>query len=301
MKVPPSSPSSVNNLPSVHRLIVGQDEEVLSFLAVRPVHTFFMTGLIQDNGLESESNRGTFYACRDPRGQLQGVALIGHAILIETSWNAATEAFARVARGCPTPQLIRGEFGEVERFWRCFTADADVAHLRNRESLLILKRTPPAAASHGTVPVLLRVATLDDLPQVMSVNAAMACEERGVNPLERDPIGFRQRSANRIRHGRVWVCGDHDRLTFKADLIVDTAQAAYLEGVYVHPEWRGEGFGSRCMSQLGRMLLERTRSICLTVNEANLGARAFYHNLGYEFHSNYETIYLKHTNHCVAA
>src|SRR3982751_3556297 len=39
----------------------GNQDEVLAFLAERPIHTVFMSGLIRDNGLISFANRGTFY------------------------------------------------------------------------------------------------------------------------------------------------------------------------------------------------------------------------------------------------
>src|SRR5215208_6363229 len=57
--------------------------EVLAFLEERPVHTVAMAGFIRDNGLVSPLNRGTFYGCRNSEGRLEGVALIGHATLID--------------------------------------------------------------------------------------------------------------------------------------------------------------------------------------------------------------------------
>src|SRR5689334_2357107 len=57
--------------------------EALTFLATRPVHTVALRGFIRDNGLESSRNRGKFYGYRNCEGQLEGVALIGHATLVE--------------------------------------------------------------------------------------------------------------------------------------------------------------------------------------------------------------------------
>src|SRR5436309_3200537 len=78
----------------------------------------------------------------------------------------------------------------------------------------------------------LRQATLDDIEQIMPVHAQIAFEESGVNPLERDPEGFRRRTARRIEQGRVWVWTEGGRLIFKADVIADTPEAIYIEGVY---------------------------------------------------------------------
>src|SRR5712671_4180731 len=72
----------------------GHQDEVLAFLAQRPIHTVFMSGLIRDNGLVSVCNRGTFYGCRDREHRLNGVALIGPKTIIEAREQIALEVFA---------------------------------------------------------------------------------------------------------------------------------------------------------------------------------------------------------------
>jgi hypothetical protein len=69
---------------TVGELSETETNEVLAFLSERPIYTVCMMGLIRDNGLVSEHNRGSFYGCRNSEGRLEGVALIGHATLIET-------------------------------------------------------------------------------------------------------------------------------------------------------------------------------------------------------------------------
>jgi predicted GNAT family acetyltransferase len=139
----------------------------------------------------------------------------------------------------------------------------------------------------------LRRATLADLPEVMAVNASMAVEECGVNPAERDPIGYRVRTARRIEQGRVWVWARDNRLVFKADALAETPGAVYLEGVHIHPEERGKGYGLRCMSQLARTLLRDADAVCLVANERSEAARKFYRKAGYRFVGRYDTIYLQ--------
>jgi hypothetical protein len=125
----------------------------------------------------------------------------------------------------------------------------------------------------------------------------MAVEQCGINPLEVDPHGFRQRCAGRIERGRVWVSvGADGQLDFKADVMAETPDAVYLEGVYVRPDARGMGLGGRCMLQLGRELLAHSRAICLLVNESNLQAQNFYRKLGFNLRGLYETIYLHKTD-----
>lgn len=266
----------------------SDEAEVLGFLARRPIHTVFMSSLIGDNGLVSPHNRGSFYACRDLMGQIDGVALLGHATVIETRTEHSISAFAGLARNCQNSHLIRGERDTVGGFWKHYASPGQEPRLVRSERLLEL-RAPLRSFEH----VDLRRATLADLDKVMAVNTSMAFEEGGLSPMQRDPQGFRHRTARRINQGRVWVWIQDSRLIFKADLIGQTPQVSYLEGIHVHAEERRKGYALRCLSQLSAILLGSTQSICLTVNEQNKKAAALYEKAGYQFHSNYETIYLR--------
>ena len=85
---------------------------------------------------------------------------------------------------------------------------------------------------------------------------------------------------------------ENNQLVFKTDIVSQTPQAAYVEGVYVDPEKRGKGYGFRCVSQLTEYLLMRVGSICLTVNEKFPEALTFYQRAGFDIASRYDTIYL---------
>jgi ribosomal protein S18 acetylase RimI-like enzyme len=263
--------------------------ETLKFLAVRPIHTVFMASLISDNGVVSPLNRGAFYGCRNREGHLEGVALIGHATIIETKSQESIETFARFARSSSPTHLIRGEQETVESFWNYYSDGKQAARLICRE-LLLKRQTIPTNVD--VVPGLRR-ATLADLEMIVTVNASMACQENGINPLAKDGVGFRQRSARRIRQGRSWVWIENEQLVFKTDIIAQTPQAAYLEGVYVAPEKRGKGHGLRCLSQLTEYLLMGVGSVCLTVNEKYPETLNFYKRAGYDIASRYDTIYLQ--------
>src|SRR5918996_570006 len=78
---------------SVFELTEDDRNEVLAFLAERPTHTVCMAGFIRDNGLVSPHNRGTFYGCRNSEDRLEGVALIGHATLLDARSERAMQEF----------------------------------------------------------------------------------------------------------------------------------------------------------------------------------------------------------------
>jgi len=275
---------------TTHPLKGTHEPEALAFLAAPTLQNVILSSsFIRDNGLESPFNRGTFYACRDAEGRLEGIGLIGDIILVEARSDAAFAAFARLAQGYTRADVIMGERENLERFWGYY-AEGGQAPRRFCRELLFEQRRP--ADMCEAVPGL-RLATPADLDQVTCAHAQMALLESGVNPLEVDPDGFRQRCARRIDQQRVWVLTEGGRLIFKADVIAETPHITYLEGIYVTPEERSKGFGSRCLSQIGRTLLKRTKSICLLVNEQNQKAPAFYRKAGYELRGSYDTIFLR--------
>lgn len=265
----------------------GEKGEVLEFLAQRPIHTVFMATLIHDNGLDSPYNRGSFYGCRNLKGELEGVGLIGHATIVEARTDRALAAFADIANSTPNAYLIRGERRIVDSFWKLYANNGHQARLVCRE-LMFEKATSPSVEPVSE----LRLANAGDLEQVMAINALMAFEEGGVNPLQRDPAGFRLRTERRIQQRRVWIWMNQDRLIFKADIVGDTPEMIYLEGIFVHPQERLRGYGKRCLSQLCVNLLGRSQSICLTVNQRKSDTIGFYVRSGFDYHSEYQTIYL---------
>jgi ribosomal protein S18 acetylase RimI-like enzyme len=269
--------------------LLGENEaEVLDFLSAHPLLTFVMTGWIRDNGLVSQLNRGTFYGSRNQRGELDGVALIGHVTLFETKSESALAAFAKLTNDCSSAFVVMGETHRLNSFLEYFPKDRRPRQVC-REELFEQRSKEPVEDVVGC----LRRATPEEVDLVVPVHAAMTLEETGVNPLETDPLGFRKRCFRRIQQGRVWVCIKDEQLLFKADVISDLPEVNYLEGIYVIPERRGQGFGTRCMKQLTNTLLTHTKSVCLLAKEDKSAAQACYRSAGYKLREHYETMFLE--------
>jgi GNAT superfamily N-acetyltransferase len=281
-------PSSATDNCRVELLSDSDCAEVLAFLERRPINTAYLTGLIRDNGLANELNRGAFYGYRNQQNQLEGVALIGHATLMEISSDEAIKAFAEVAQRCQAIHLIMFEENRIDKFWGGYAGVG--REMRHAGRQLLFELRWPIEGSRVS---RLRLATVQDLPLLIPVHAEMARDESGIDPRERDAAGFSARYARRVEQGRTWVLIEDGKLLFKADVIAETPETTYIEGVWVNPEMRWQGYGRRCMSQLARMLLWRTKSICLFVNDENTDARKFYKQSGYHLRSVYDTIFVK--------
>jgi len=274
------------------RLTNDDESEVLRFLAERPLHNVVMAGLIRDNGIESKFNRGNFYGSRNAAGNLVGVALIGHAIFIDARSDDALSEFAKLAQQFPRTHMLMGEKGLIERFWQYYAPNGDPQHRICREVLFELTKQ----STRTEYVANLRLARVSDLAHVVPVHDTMAFEESGVHPLQVDPDGFRQRCQRRIEQGRTWLVVEQDQLIFKADVISNTPEVIYLEGVYVHPDHRGQGIGSQCLAQLAQQLLNRTNSISVLVNEERPEAQKFFRKLGFVPRGWYDTWFLRTQN-----
>lgn len=263
----------------------GPDEaEVLRFLNLRPVHTVVMTSFILDNGIGSELNRGKFYGYRGAGGELEGVALIGHNTLVEARSEESLKALAFVARKSRTPiHLIMSSANSAEDFWRYYGDGFHEPRLTCTEFLFEVSFPFMVPNCNWDV----RPAKPSELTQVAEAHAAIAFMESEVDPMQQDREGFMKRVLRRIEQHRVFVVYDGDKLVFKADIIAETADVVYLEGVYVAPEYRGQGVGSSCLAKLTLHLLKRVQNVCLLSNINFIEAHMMYLKAGF-----------KHTDSC---
>jgi GNAT superfamily N-acetyltransferase len=266
---------------------VGTEEEILSALAAPTMTNVVMAGFIRDNGLVSPQNRGCFYECRNQADKLEGVALIGHSILFDAFSEGAIEGFASVARSGPSPHLLMGEHNAVQRFWRYY---ADHGQSPRQVCPILFMRRTEQFQPRPDVPEL-RLARPEDLEPIVRAQADMVIETSGVDPLRKDPLGFRQRYLRRIDRNRVWVLMNNRHLLFKLDVITETPDATYIEGVYVNRDERGKGLGQSCLAATGRKLLQHTKAIHLFVENENTRTIAFYLKVGFDIGGRYDLLY----------
>jgi predicted GNAT family acetyltransferase len=136
----------------------------------------------------------------------------------------------------------------------------------------------------------LREATLDDLDLLLPACAATHHEELGVDPMQRDPEGFRRRTVSQIEEGRSWLWAENGRICFKAEASAWTPSAVQLQQVWVDPEVRRQGNGRRGISDLCRLLLERTPAVCLFVRPENEAAIQLYEGIGMKQVGSYRSL-----------
>jgi GNAT superfamily N-acetyltransferase len=288
----PSNPDTklvVSDFSRLHQLRTSNEQEVLEFLKERPVHTVVMTSFIHDNGLESPNNRGNFYSYRSAAGNLEGVALIGHTTLVEARSDEALITLALKARDSETPiHIMMSDGNSIESFWHYYSGDKQQPRLVCEERLFEIKHP---VVVREQVPGL-RLASKEELMPVAVAHARVAEEESGVNPMEKDREGYLKRVMRRIEQGRVWVVFEDQQLVFKADIVAETDEVMYLEGIYVSEGNRGRGIAANCLSQLSRLLLEKVKYVCLLSNVEFQQAHNAYKRAGFKSKDSCVTIFV---------
>jgi uncharacterized protein len=266
-------------LNSLQLLTETERHEVLEFLKIRPVQTVVLASFIQDNGMVSTDNRGKFYGYRNSKGILEGVALIGHTTLVESRSKNSLMAFAIAARQSETPVHIMMSDGKtIDTFWQHYAGDNSQPRLTCNELLFELEF--PFFVQNCKWDV--RLAKAEELEQIAVAHAEVAFMESGVDPMLKDREGFLKRTLRRIEKERTFVVFEGDKLVFKADIVAETDDVIYLEGIYVSPDYRGQGVGSSCLSKLSLDLLNRVEHICLLSNVDFKGAHKSYLKAGYK-------------------
>jgi ribosomal protein S18 acetylase RimI-like enzyme len=238
-------------------------EQILAYCAVDPIERVF---------LEDVARRGfARFRALEGDGGLAALCYFGANIVPS---GTGCEAFADEAAARGTRMII-GQERAVSDLWSA----AQSAMPRPREDRpgqpVYVIDEPPAADSTE-----LREATLDDLDLLLPACAATHHEELGIDPLQRDAAGFRQRTVTQIEEGRSWLWAEDGTILFKAEASAWTPLAVQLQQVWVDPEVRRQGNGKRGLSDLCRLLLEATPTVTLFVRPENEPAIRLYESIG---------------------
>jgi predicted GNAT family acetyltransferase len=127
-----------------------------------------------------------------------------------------------------------------------------------------------------------RYSTGRDLDALVPACAAMHREEVGIDPLERDAAGYRERIRELVEKRRSVICVVDGKIAAKCEYSAVTADAVQLMGVWTHPDFRRRGLSRTLLMEVCGHLARKGRTVTLFVNDFNLPAVALYESLGFE-------------------
>jgi uncharacterized protein len=127
-----------------------------------------------------------------------------------------------------------------------------------------------------------RYAILRDLEQLVPACAAMHKEEVGIDPMDRDAIGYRERIRELIEKKRSVVRTVEGRIVAKCEYSAVTSDAVQLMGVWTHPAHRRRGLNRELLREVCGHLSRKGKTVTLFVNDFNTPAVTLYEALGFQ-------------------
>ncbi len=248
-------------------------EQILGFCAGEPVERVF---------LEDVARRGLGRFSAFAEGErLTALCHIG-ANVVPSGQDCGRFAGAAAAGRA---RMIIGDERCVDELWGA----ASVSMPRPRDDR---PGQPVYTIDEAPVPAEtgLRQATDHDYELLLPACAAAHEEEIGIDPMTRDPEGFRWRTRSQIEEGRSWIWVDGDTILFKAEASAWTPAAIQLQQVWVDPPARGRGCAQRALRDLCALLLEQVPKVCLFVRPENAPAIRVYEAIGMQRRGSYRSL-----------
>jgi predicted GNAT family acetyltransferase len=269
---------------SAHLLDDRHARSVRAVLATDPVMSCMVAARIENGGLDPWRLGGELWGfTSDPhRGrdaELDGLCFSGANFVPLCGGRSAIRAFAdRAARRARFCSSMVGPADQVLALWSqlgdCW---GPAREERPNQPLLVLAEPPLVRADP-----LVRSVRPDELDRYLPAAVAMFTEEVGIDPrLPDGGAGYRARVAELIAAGRAFARFEGGEVVFKAEIGAMSSAVGQIQGVWVHPERRGQGLAAAATAAVVLRLQQMGRIASLYVNVYNHPARAAYRRVGF--------------------
>jgi hypothetical protein len=277
---------------TLDRLTAGDLVDAFAFLDHDPVLNVYMLALLLRDSFGRAQDE--YWAARR-EGRLAGLLYLGvpsGAVLPVGEDPEALQRLGELARErverLPRRFQVVGTRAAVGPFLERFARSGLQPRLDRAQIYMSL--VPEALRPFDRLPEL-RPAAPADLDLVHESGALLRAEELEEDPRNVDPAAYRRRAEEECRDGYTLLWVGADGLRFRASVSALTADAAQVSGVYTPPAQRGRGYARRGMSELCARLLERSRNVCLFVNDFNAPAIAVYRRIGFVDHAAWRSLF----------
>src|SRR5271156_3172934 len=242
---------------------------------------------VADHGLDPNSIGGELWT---RRGADESLCFAGANLIPLRGGPADLTAFADEAMsGTRRCSSLVGRADLVMPMWERLEAGWGPARVvRDHQPLMALTNHP-----NCEIDPEVRQVRPDELDAYLVAAVDMFIGEVGVDPRLGDGgRGYRRRVASLIAAGRAWARFDRGHVVFKAEVGSQSPGVGQIQGVWVHPEWRGMGLGARGTAMLAAGIVGPGPIPSLYVNDFNTIARATYDRIGFVEVGNFATVLL---------
>jgi predicted GNAT family acetyltransferase len=252
-----------------------------------PVGSCMVASRVADHGVDPTAIGGEMWTRRRPTDSL---CFAGANLIPLRGEMGDLVAFAdkamSTARRCSSlvgrAELVMPMWHRLEGAW------GPARDVRDHQPLMALDAEPQCPVDPRVRPV-----RIEELDAYLVAAVDMFIGEVGVDPRLGDGgRGYRRRVAGLINAGRAWARFEHGQVVFKAEVGSQSPSVGQIQGVWVHPDWRGRGLGSAGTAALAGAVVRSGRTASLYVNGYNTVARATYARIGFTEVGTFATILL---------
>jgi predicted GNAT family acetyltransferase len=252
-----------------------------------PVGSCMVAARVADHGVDPTAIGGELWTRSEPG---ESLCFAGANLIPLRGGLADVNAFADKAMSSPRRcSSLVGHAGLVLPMWdRLETMWGPARDVRDEQPLMALDHEPECAVDPAV-----RMVRMDELDAYLVAAIDMFIGEVGIDPRVGDGgRGYRRRVAGLIATGRAWARFERGEVVFKAEVGSQSTAVGQIQGVWVHPDWRGRGLGAAGTAALAGAVVRGGRTASLYVNAFNTIARSTYDRIGFAQVGTFATVLL---------
>ena len=271
------------------KALTPQDvEAALALCEADPVTNCFVTARLRDGAL---GHGGAAYGVREDGLLRSFVWASANVVPVNVHPDDRERYASRLRRGRYRFSSVFGPADQVLPLWTLLARWLPRPQsLRANQPLMVAQDVLDVGRGNPDV----RLARLDELDAIQPAAAAMFTEEIGYAPYTGSDRAYRASLRHLIETGRTFVLTDTDgTVRFKADVGSLASGVAQIQGVWMHPQWRGRGLAAGCMIRTVELVRrDLAPTVSLYVNDFNTPALRTYAAAGFHQVGTFATVIL---------
>ena len=274
----------------VRALTVADRDGALEVCARDAAANVFVAARILEGALATQPGSLLGYAEGEELTSLCWAA--ANLVPVEADEHAVVAFAAKVRRWRRQCSSLFGPADAVHGLWQELGGHWGPARaVRAHQPMLAVTDSPMDC---GVTPdPAVRRARLDEVDLVVPAAAAMFTDEIGYPPYWGSDMAYRQSVAALISRGHTFVRVEDGEVVFKADVGSVALGVAQVQGVWLKPSWRGQGYAEPAMAAVVDIIeREVAPMVTLYVNDFNAPARATYKRVGFTEVGSFATVLL---------
>lgn len=261
----------------------------LEVCAQDPVTNVFVAARIRESGLVG--TRGPLLGY-ESGGETALCWCSANVVPVEASPRAIGALATKVVKRRASASSVFGPADQVLDLWGRLERHWGPPREVRRNQLVMTMQTRPSLLG---LPVdqHVRPARPDELDILVPAAAAMFTEEIGYPPYRGSAAAYRAGVGQLVEQGHSLVRVEEGQVVFKADLGSVALGVAQVQGVWVHPDWRGQGLAAPAMAAVVEHTIAHVAPVVtLYVNDFNERAVAAYRRAGFVRTGTFATVLL---------